>query len=179
MRKIGFIFWMILITVELHAQQKSDIYFNYDELVGFEIIDSSHLEVYYKLKGKTQKQKTDFTQTENGIKLGKLSYNANPNVKKLSAEPLESIDGNLYLKKYRMFFYSGKNRKKMEKKDCYIVNNQIYFTKTGKIKGDVKKAIKNLRKESLKTMEINSKTTYDKYGIHCIGATEILGIPIK
>jgi len=31
----------------------------------------------------------------------------------------------------------------------------------------------------LQTFQLDSKTTYDKYGIHCLGATEILGIPAK
>jgi len=163
----------------LNAQNSGEIYFNYDELVGIKFIENNQLEVHYNLKGKQHSQTTDFLKTENGIKLGKLNYNANPNVKKLSAEPLELIDGNLYLKKYRMFFYSDENRKKMEKQDCYIVNNEIFYAPKGKVKGKLKKSIKNLQKTSIQTTNLDSKTTYDKFGIHCLGATEILGIPKK
>lgn len=67
----------------------------------------------------------------------------------------------------------------MEKQDCYIVNNEVFYAPKGKVKGKLKKTIGNLRKESLQTTNLDSKTTYDKHGIHCLGATEILGIPRK
>ncbi|GEM_PF-1701603 len=169
-------FWVSTIA---NAQEPNQVYFNYDELVGIQIESDSTLKVYYNIKGKPESQTTDFVKTATGIKLGKLKYNTNPNVKKLSAEPLEFNSGNLYLSKYHMFFYSDDSRKKMEKQDCYVVNNQIFYAKRGKIRGKLKKAIKNLRKESLKTVELDSKTTYDKFGIHCLGATEILGMPRK
>jgi len=162
-----------------HAQKVNEIYFNYDELVGIQIESDSTLKVYYNIKGKSENQLVDFTKTDKGIRLGKLNYNTNPNVEKLSSEPLEFMNGNLYLPKYRMFFYSSEYRKIMENRDCYIVNNLTYFTTKGKIKGQLKKAIKNLRKGTLQTTELDSKTTYDKYGIHCLGATEILGVPVK
>lgn len=163
----------------MNAQSPGEIYFNYDELIGIKIESESNLKVYYNLKGKQDSQATDFTKNNNGILLGKLNSNANPNIKKLSGEPLELKDGNLYLTKYRMFFYSDKSRKTMENQDCYIVNNEIFYAPKGKVKGKLKKAIQNLQKESLQTVQINSKTTYDKHGIHCLGATEILGIPKK
>ena len=179
MRKIFWILAFFLTSALSSAQTINEIYFNYDELVGIQIESDSSLKVYYNIKGKSENQQTDFAKTENGIKLGKLDYNTNPNVKKLSAEPLEFKDGNLYLPKYRMFFYSDKNRKVMENQDCYIVNNEIFYAPKGKVNGKLKKSIKNLQKESVKTLQIDSKTTYDKYGIHCLGATEILGIPAK
>lgn len=163
----------------IQAQNPNEIYFNYDELVGIRVLENNKLEVHYNLKGQQNSQATDFTKTEKGIKLGKLNYNANPNVKRLSDEPLEWKDGNLYLTKYKMFFYSDKTRKTMENQDCYIVNNEIFFAPKGKVKGKLKKTIGNLRKESLQTTNLDSKTTYDKHGIHCLGATEILGIPKK
>ncbi len=169
----------LYISALINAQNPGDIYLNYDELLGIKFIENSMLEVHYNIKGKSENQKTDFVRSANGIKLGKLSYNANPNVKKLSSESLEFKNGNLYLPKYKMFFYSDENRKTMEKRDCYVVNNEIFYVSAGKVKGKLKKAIKNLRKESLQTAHIDSKTTYDKYGIHCLGATEILGMPKK
>lgn len=178
MKNLIFIFSICFIST-LNAQNSGEIYFNYDELFGIKILENNKLEVHYNLKGKQDSQSTDFIKNENGIKLGKLNSNANPNVKKLSGEPLEFKDGNLYLPKYRMFFYSDKNRKTMENQDCYIVNNEIFFAPKGKVKGKLKKAIGNLKKESLQTVQIDSKTTYDKHGIHCLGATEILGIPRK
>lgn len=179
MKNIFFITIAILFSIVLNAQKVNDIYFNYDELVGIQIESDSTLKVFYNLKGKQQSQKTDFIKTDSGIKLGKLKYNFNPNVKKLSAEPLDFDSGNLYLAKYRMFFYSDKNRKKMEKQDCYIVNNEIFFAPKGNVKGKLRKTIRNLQKTSVKTAQIDSKTTYNKFGIHCLGATEILGIPKK
>lgn len=176
MKNLVFIFSLCFVST-LNAQNPGEIYFNYDELVGIKINSESSLEIHYNLKGKQNSQKTDFVKTENGIKLGKLNPNANPNVKKLSGEPLEFKDGNLYLSKYRMFFYSDQNRKTMENQDCYIVNNQIFYAPKGKVKGKLKKAIKNLQKVTLQTVNLDSKTTYDKHGIHCLGATEILGIP--
>jgi len=169
---LGFTGWM-------NAQNLGEIYFNYDELIGIKIESESSLKVHYNLKGKQDAQATDFTKNENGIKLGKLNPTTNPNVKKLSSEPLEFKDENLYLAKYRMFFYSDKSRKLMEKQDCYIVNNEIFYAPKGKVKGKLKKAVQNLQKESLQTVNLDSKTTYDKHGIHCLGATEILGIPKK
>lgn len=176
MKNLVFIFSLCFVST-LNAQNPGEIYFNYDELVGIKINSESDLEIHYNLKGKQDSQKTDFVKTKNGIKLGKLNPNANPNVKKLSGEPLEFKDGNLYLSKYRMFFYSDQNRKTMENQDCYIVNNQIFYAPRGKVKGKLKKAIKNLQKVTLQTVNLDSKTTYDKHGIHCLGATEILGIP--
>jgi hypothetical protein len=179
MKNTALLFFLLAFSTCILAQNTKDIYFNYDELIGIQIESDSTLKVYYNLKGKTENQLTHFEKTAKGIQIGKLDYNENRNVKKLSAEPLEFINGNLYLKKYRMYFYSDEMRKTMESRDCYIVNNQTYFTKKGKIKGDLKKAIKNLRKASVQSVELDSKTTYDKYGIHCIGATEILGMPLK
>lgn len=179
MRKLFLITVIILVFNVMSAQKTNEIYFNYDELVGIQIESDSTLKVYYNIKGQPQNQQTDFIKTDNGIKLGKLAHNANPNVEKLSSESLEFMNGNLYLPKYRIFFYSEEYRKIMENRDCYIINNLTYFTKKGKVKGELKKAIKNLRKDTLKTVELDSKTTYDKYGIHCLGATEILGVPIK
>ena len=179
MKKPILIFILLFYFLPAKAQKAGELYFNYDELVGIQIESLSELKVHYNLKGKPGSQPTEFTRMENGIRLGKLTQNANPNLKKLSGEPLEFIDGNLYLPKYRMFFYSAQNRKLMENRDCYIVNNQVYFAPRGKVKGKLKRAIKNLKKESLQTFQLDSKTTYDKYGIHCLGATEILGIPKK
>ena len=177
MKNLSIIALFIFSFQGVEAQNPGEFYFNYDELVGLEFESLSKLKVHYNLKGKPDSQTTKFTLLENGILLGKLNQNANQNLKKLSSEPLEFTDGNLYLPKYKMFFYSALNRKIMENRDCYIVNNEIYFAPKGKVKGKLKKAIKNIRKESLQTQQLNSKTTYDKYGIHCLGATEILGIP--
>lgn len=179
MKNVVLTFTILCFTGLIHAQNSGEIYFNYDELIGIKFLEDNKLEVHYNLKGKQDSQATDFTNTDKGIKLGKLNYNANPNVKKLSDEPLELKDGNLYLTKYKMFFYSDKNRKTMEKQDCYIVNNEVFYAPKGKVKGKLKKTIGNLRKESLQTTNLDSKTTYDKHGIHCLGATEILGIPRK
>lgn len=179
MKNLVLTFAFLCFSGLMNAQNPGEIYFNYDELVGIKINSETSLEVHYNLKGKQNSQKTDFVKTEKGIKLGKLNSNANPNIKKLSGEPLEFKDGNLYLAKYRMFFYSDKNRKTMENQDCYIVNNEIFFAPKGKVKGKLKKAIGNLKKESIQTVNLDSKTTYDKHGIHCLGATEILGIPQK
>jgi len=179
MKKIFLALMIILVSDLVNAQKINEIYFNYDELVGIQIESDSTLKVYYNVKGKPENQLTGFTKTDKGIRLGKLNYNTNPSIQKLSAEPMEFMNGNLYLPEYRMFFYSAEYRKIMENRDCYIVNNLTYFTTKGKIKGQLKKAIKNLRKGTLQTTELDSKTTYDKYGVHCLGATEILGIPIK
>lgn len=179
MKNLALFFSMLGTCGMLNAQNPGEIYFNYDELVGIKIESESSLKVHYNLKGKQNSQQADFIKTENGLKLGKLNSNSNPNVKKLSGEPLEFKDGNLYLTKYRMFFYSDNNRKKMEKQDCYIVNNEIFYAPKGKVKGKLKKTIQNLQKESVQTVNLDSKTTYDKHGIHCLGATEILGIPKK
>lgn len=179
MKKLFLLAVIILVARAINAQKPGEIYFNYDELVGIQIEPDSTLKIYYNMNGKTENQQTDYAITEKGIKLGRLDYNTNPNVERLSSEPLEFMNGNLYLPKYRMFFYSAEYRKMMENRDCYIVNNITYFTKKGKVKGGLKKAIKNLRKETLQTVELDSKTAYDKYGIHCLGATEILGMPIK
>lgn len=165
------------VSAVIDAQIPGEIYFNYDELTGIKVESESTLSIHYNLNGKQDAQQTNFTKTQDGIKLGKLKSNANPTVKKLSSESLEFKDGNFYLPKYRMFFYSDQNRKIMENQDCYIVNNEIFFAPKGKVKGKLKKKIKNLRKESIQAMILDSKTTYDKYGIHCLGATEILGIP--
>lgn|SRR5690606_2974390 len=179
MKKLTLAFILIGISICVSAQESKEIFFNYDELLGIQIESDSTLKVYYNLKGKPQHQEIEYQKTEKGIQLGKLESSENPNVKKLSTEPLRFINGNLYLEKYRMFFYSNQFRETMESRDCYIVNNQTYFTKRDKIKGALKKAIKNLRKDTVQTLELDSKTAYDKYGIHCIGATEILGMPIK
>ena len=179
MKNLIFIFFILSCLIPAKAQQSGELYFNYDELVGIEIESLSELKIHYNLKGKPDSQTTEYTRMENGIRLGKLTQNANPNLKKLSSEALEYSDGNLYLPKYRMFFYSAQNRKTMESRDCYIVNNAIYFAPRGKIRGKLKKAIRNLQKDSLRTAHLNSQSTYEKYGIHCLGATEILGIPKK
>lgn len=178
MKKILVLPVFILIFSLSFAQKPGEIYFNYDELIGIQVETDSTMKVYYNLEGKPNHQQTGFKKTEKGVQLGKLKYNQNPNVRKMSAEPLEFINGNLYLTKYRMFFYSDENRERMEKQDCYIVNNQIYITKKGKIRGNLKKAIKTLNKSTVRTIELDAKTTYEKYGIHCIGATEIFGIPL-
>lgn len=107
MKNVVLTFTILCFNGLIHAQNSGEIYFNYDELIGIKFLEDNKLEVHYNLKGKQDSQATDFTNTDKGIKLGKLNYNANPNVKKLSDEPLELKDGNLYLTKYKMFFLFG------------------------------------------------------------------------